>query len=102
MANRGMSFQLTYIYRIPRLILDVNVIYGFRDAINANPIYGKVVNTNRFGAGVAAFMPFMKLSSSVLMLTASADYFRESTNVDFYNSNLTMLSIGVLWRHLKQ
>ena len=101
-ANRGMSFQFTYIYRTPRLILDANLVYGFRDAKDGHPIYDTVVNTRRFGAGLAAFMPVMKFSSSVLMVTASADYFRESTNVDFYNSNLTMLAIGVLWRHLKK
>jgi len=100
-ADNGFSFQLTYLYRTPTIVLDANLIYGFRKSKETNPIYGKVRDSNRMAAAITAFFPVKKYSSSVLNLFAGVEFFREDTNIDFYDSSVNMVMAGVLWRYIK-
>jgi len=101
-ANTGYSLQLTYLYRSPKVILDANVIYGVREAREVNPIYDTLVVTDRKAAGLTAFFPVKRFASSVLSVFASGEFFREDANIDFYDTSVEMVSLGLLWRHIKK
>ena len=85
-----------------RMLIDANLTYGFRTARETNPIYGRTVETNRIGASVTAFIPLRKFSNSLLSAFAGGEIFNEYANVDFYDSSLAMVMVGVLWRHNRQ
>jgi len=101
-ANKGFGLQLTYLYRIPKLILDANVLYGRREADALHPVYGQVLESDRYGIAVSAFIPVKRFKSSVLNLVIGAEAFREDANIAFYDSSIESVSVGILWRHIKK
>jgi hypothetical protein len=101
-ANRGFSFQLTYLYRISSVVIDANIIYGFRKSKESNPIYNKVKNSDRMAAAMTAFIPVKKFESSILNVFAGIEIFREDTNIEFYDSSVNMVMAGFLWRFIKK
>ena len=101
-ANKGFGLQLTYLYRIPKLILDANVLYGRREADAVHPVYGQVLESDRYGVAVSAFIPVKRFNSSVLNLVIGAEAFREDANIAFYDSSIESVSFGILWRHIKK
>ena len=98
----GYSLRLTYLYRSPKVILDANVIYGSREAKEINPIYGTLLEADRWAAAFTAFIPVKRFNSSVLNVAVGAEVFREDANVNFYDSSIDMVLAGVLWRHIKK
>jgi len=102
LANTGSSLRLTYIYRSPKVVLDANVIYGSREAKEINPIYGTLLEADRWAAGLTAFIPVKRFNSNVLSVSLGAEVFREDANIDFYDSSIDMVFAGVLWRHIKK
>lgn len=101
-ANNGFELKLTYFYRSTRMLLDVNVLYGAREAKEINPIYDKVMDSDQFGGALVAFFPVKKYTSSVLSVFVGAEFFRENSNIDFYDSSANMLMAGVIWNHIKR
>ncbi len=101
-ANKGFSAQLTYLYRIPKLILDANIIYGRREADAVHPVYGKTLESDRYGVALSAFFPIKRFRSSVLNIMVGAEAFQEDANIAFYDSGAQSVSFGVLWRHIKK
>ena len=102
MANDGYSVQLTYLWRSPKVILDVNVLYGSRTGKAVNPIYLRRLDSDRWGAALTAFIPVRKYERSVLSVFVGGEYFRENTNIDFYDSAVNMVTAGVIWRHIRK
>ena len=101
-ANKGFSAQLTYLYRIPKLILDANILYGRREANAVHPVYGQTLESDRYGASLSAFIPVKRFRNSVLNIMIGAEAFRENTNIAFYDSGAQSVSFGILWRHIKK
>lgn len=101
-ANTGFGFQLTYLYRSPRVVVDANVLYGFRKAKETNPIYGQAVDGDRLGVGLTAFIPLKTYSSSSLSFMVGGEMLRQDANVDFFDSELGMVLAGVIWRHVRK
>ena len=101
-ANNGFEAQLTYLYRTPKLILDVNALIGWRKTKEANPIYDKVVDSRQLGLATTAFLPVKRYPSSVLNLFASIELFDEDSNADFYDTQVSAITAGVLWRFIRK
>ncbi len=98
-ANNGFSLQLTYLYLSPKVVLDVNLIYGQREAEETHPVYGEVLDTDRFGAAFSAFIPVRLLKGGVLSVWATAELLKENTNIDFFESSAGSVMAGLAWRH---
>ena len=101
-ANKGFGLQLTYLYRIPKLILDANILYGKREADAVHPVYGQTLESDRYGIALSAFIPIKRFSSSVLNLVIGGEAFREDANIAFYDSSIQSVNFGILWRHIKK
>ncbi len=102
LAKKGYSLQLTYLFRSPKVVLDANVLYGTREADETHPIYGKVLDTDRWGAALTAFFPVKSFKSSILSIFITGEIFQENANIDFYDSRVASLSAGLVWRHNRQ
>lgn len=101
-TNKGMSFQLTYIYFSPTFILDFNLLYGFRNFNEVHPVYDETLNLNRWGLALSGFFPVKRFEGSVLNVLISGEIFQEDVNVDFFDSKIASVNVGVLWRFLKK
>jgi len=101
-ATTGYSLRLTYLYRSPKVVLDANVVYGSREARETNPIYGTLLEADRWAAAFTAFIPVKRFTSSVLNVTVGGEVFQEDANIEFYDSSMEMVLVGVLWRHIKK
>ena len=49
-----------------------------------------------------AFIPVKTFSSSVLSILAGAEIFRETANIEFYESSINMVYLGAIWNHIKK
>lgn len=101
-ATTGYSLRLTYLYRSPKVILDANLVYGSREAKETNPIYGTLLEADRWAAALTAFIPVKRFKSSVLNVAVGGEVYQEQANIDFYDSSIDMVFAGVLWRHIKK
>jgi len=98
-ANQGYTLKLTYLYRSPKLLIDVNLGFGERKADEINPVYGETWKAKRLGGAVSVVYPVKKYKSSVLALIVIGELFRENSNLNFYDSNLNSVIFGIVWRH---
>ena len=98
-ANNGVSFQLTYLYLSPKILLDFNLGFGQRKAQGVHPVYGTTLETDRLGGAVSIFYPVKRYESSALSLVLIGEYFREDVNVDFFDTRIGMILFGIAWRH---
>ena len=101
-ANTGYRLKLTYVYVSPKVIIDANLIYGVRKAKETNPIYGELLDADRMGAAFMAFFPVKRYTSSVLNVLVGGEVFRENANIDFYDSSINMVMVGLVWRHIRK
>jgi len=97
MANKGPSVRLTYLYLTPKLVLDVNLLYHGYKAKEVHPVYGETLDANRWGATIAAFIDLFKAQRFRAMV--SAEYVRENANIDFFDSGISAVHVGVIWRY---
>jgi hypothetical protein len=102
LAKKGYALKLTYLFRSPKVVLDANVLYGTREADEIHPIYGKVLDTDRWGAALSAFIPIKAFKSSRLSVFITGEIFQENANIDFYDARVASLSAGLVWRHNRQ
>ena len=98
-ANKGFSLRLTYLYLSPKVIVDVNGVWGQNRADAIHPVYGEVLDANRWGAALTAFVPVTLFQKSGWTVFASAELFREDVNVDFFDSSISAITAGLVWRH---
>lgn len=102
LAKDGYSLQLTYLYLSPKVVLDTNLIYGVRQANDVHPVYGKVLDTERWGTAITAFIPIKEFKTSRLSVFVTGEVFWEDANIDFYDSRVVSISAGLLWRHKRR
>ncbi|MCL1595419.1 MAG: DUF2860 domain-containing protein [Actinomycetia bacterium] len=100
MANKGPSIRLTYLYITPKLVLDANMLYHGYKGKEVHPIYGEVLDARRWGATLTAFYDLFKAKRLRAML--SVEYVREDANIDFFDSSVRSISVGVIWRYRRQ
>lgn len=101
-ANDGFATKLTYLYLSQKIILDINIAYGQRNAREIHPVYDKKADSDRYGGAITAFMPFKKTKTGLWLFWASAEIFQEDATIDFFDSQFSAIMGGVMWRHLKK
>lgn len=97
MANSGYKAQLAYHLNKAPWRLVGNLAFGQTDAKHSNPIYSKKNNTDAYGVSLTVFYtkPF---GLEGWAINAGISYYDENSNIDFYDSKLTLFSVGVLYR----
>ena len=98
-ANKGFTLQVTYLYLSPKVVLDANVVYGKRKADEAHPVYGEVLDADRVGAAVTAFIPVTLFEKRGFSVFVGGEVFQENANIDFFDSRVSSISVGVIWRY---
>lgn len=99
-ANRGLTAKLTYLYFTPRVIYDANFVYGRRKADEVHPVYDRTLDWDRYGGALTLIIPFKAGERSRWNLLIGGEYFRETSNIDFFNTKIASVNVGVLWRYL--
>lgn len=98
-ANRQQSFLLDYIYLSPKIVFDAKLIYGKRKADAIHPVYKEIIEGNRYGVAMAALFPVNLFNSKGWSILASAEYVKENSNIDFFDSSLIGINAGLMWRY---
>jgi hypothetical protein len=99
MANQGFTGKLTYFYFTPKVIVDANVVLGRRKADEVHPVYGQTLDWKRYGAALTFIIPVKQGKNSGLNVLIGGEYFRETANIDFFDSKIASVNAGVLWRY---
>ena len=102
MANKGFAAKITYLYATPKAILDFNLLYGGRNARSLHPVYDEKVDSKRLGAAFTFFKPFKRTKNSIWSFWGSVEYFNEDSRIDFFDSSVTAITGGVMWKHRKK
>jgi hypothetical protein len=100
MANDGPSVKLTYLYLTPKLVIDVNLLYHDYEAKAVHPVYGETLDVDRQGATFTAIWDLFKAKRWRAM--ASAEYIREDANIDFFDSGISAVHFGAIWRYRRK
>jgi len=96
MSNNFFSFRLNYRYDAAKFAFVVNGYYGYADYDKSNPIYGKTRNDDRYGFGLIGFYKrFFGVEG--LALTANATINRQDSNIDFYDSEVDLYFVSLLY-----
>jgi len=96
MSNNAILFNLNYRYDMERFAFNVNGYYGYADYDERNPIYNKTRNDNRYGFGIIGFYKRF-LDVQGLNLTANVLINRQDSNIDFYDSEIDLYFLSVLY-----
>jgi len=99
LAKKGFSLQLTYLYREPKFVLDANLVFGHRKADAVHPIYDETLTSDRWGVAFKAFIPIRPFKRTGWSIFVGGEIFQENVNVDFFDSRIGSIDVGVLWRH---
>jgi hypothetical protein len=100
-SNNGFSLRLTYLYLSPKVVIDFNVFYGKRKSDEIHPVYDKVLDAERWGVALTVFIPVKRFDSSVLSVFVSGEIFRENANIDFFESKISSINGGLIWRFIR-
>jgi hypothetical protein len=96
MSNNFFLFRLNYRYDVEQFAISVNGYYGYADYDKSNPIYGKTREDDRYGFGVIGFYKRF-LGVEGLALTANATINRQDSNIDFYDSEIDLYFVSLLY-----
>ncbi|MEJ2232443.1 MAG: DUF2860 family protein [Syntrophobacterales bacterium] len=96
MSNNFFSFRLNYRYDVEKFAISVNGYYGYADYDKSNPIYGKTREDDRYGFGLIGFYKRF-LGVEGLALTANAILNRQDSNIDFYDSEIDLYFVSLLY-----
>lgn len=97
MAMDGYQLELAYIYRgMERWEFMANMLGGSLESDDTNPIYDRKQDLDRMGVTLAATYkePFDLRDWS---LRASVVYGEEDSNIDFYDTSIRGITVGMLY-----
>ena len=102
MANDTYLFQLTYGYEGKKFPFVVNGMISTADYDKRNPVFNKTREDDRWGGSVMVFYrtPFGWQGPSFVKgwsLWVNGAYYESDSNIDFYDSNITMYGAGALF-----
>jgi hypothetical protein len=97
MAQDGPVLQVRHIYTMDRWRIASKLYYQDLESDSRNPIYGKARQVETLGGSVAASYskPF---GLEHWTASAAASYYEGDSNIDFYDSSLALISVGMLYR----
>ena len=98
MKNNRYGLQLTYTYAFSeRFRLVTNLSYAMADFDERNPIYNKTRDDDRYGASIAGFYDRL-FDVENLTGVLSAAYWREDSNIDFYDTDVIAVTASTMFR----
>jgi len=97
MSRDQLGFQLAYAYQTRRFSLVTTGIVSSSDYDEENPLYGKKQEVDTLGVTFlgAYHQPFGLKGWSAIASVAVLD---ADSNIDFYDTEVTMVSLGMLYR----
>ena len=102
MATQGFVAKVTYLYATPKIVLDFNAAYGQRNARALHPVYNEKGDSDRFGVAFTFFKPFKITEKSIWSFWGSVEYLNEDSKIDFFDSSVTAVMGGVMWKHRRK
>ncbi len=97
MRNDRDTVQFTHVYSGERFTVVSNLAWGSADYDAVNPIYGKTRRDDLIGFGVTVFDRKLLPGKAWTALIAAAAY-KEKSNIDFYESQISLLGFSALRR----
>lgn len=96
MANKEYRLQLSHAYFGEEWQFVTNVVFGQSDYDKRNPIYAKTQEDDIYGLSFTTFysQPF-NLENTRAM--ASLATYRSSSNINFYDSNISMANLSLMY-----
>ncbi|ARN76392.1 hypothetical protein BST96_12230 [Oceanicoccus sagamiensis] len=97
MAYDGYELSATWLLNMgngSRLV--TNVVYGDFEHDEVNPIYGATDENERLGASVTYFKSGIFGLEKHWTMNATAGFYEDDHDIDFYDSELTIISVGML------
>ncbi|MCK5893758.1 MAG: DUF2860 family protein [Endozoicomonadaceae bacterium] len=96
MANKEHLLQLSHAYFGEQWQFVTNVAFGQTDHDKRNPIYTKTQEDDIYGLSFTAFysQPFSLENTRAM---ASFATYRSSSNINFYDSNISMANLGLMY-----
>lgn len=96
MAAEEHLLQLSHAYFGDKWQFVTNLAFGQSESDKANPIYNKTQEDDIYGASFTAFYnePFSWKNTRVM---ASVAAFRASSNISFYDTNVTTGNLGLMY-----
>lgn len=102
MATKGYVLRLNYIYPTPKVIFEVSLNFGNRKAQAVNPIYNQTLDADRYGAAIAAVMPIKLGNSKRWSIVVAGEYMNENANINFFDSKLNSVLLGLQYRNIRR
>ena len=100
LSHTGVSLQLTYLYFTPSYVLDTNLILHTYESDATHPVYGEVLKANRYGFAFSVFYDLFKRKG--WRAFAGVEYVKEDSNIAFFDSKISSIAAGVIWRYARQ
>ncbi len=94
-AYNGQSLSVNYIYSVNRWKLVTNSTYAVLKYDENNPVYNDKADSRRLGASFTAF--YDKPFGWNVKANAGVVWFEEDSDIDFYDSSVSLISIGMLY-----
>ncbi len=97
MAEDGPQVSLRHLWNLDRWLLVTRLFYSDLESDETNPIYGEEREMESVGASFTAFYtnPFGLKGWTA---NASASYFDQDSNIDFYDASFGVLSFAMYYR----
>ena len=97
MAEDGPQASLRHLWDLDRWLLVTRLFYSDLESDETNPIYGEERDMESVGASFTAFYtnPFGLKGWTA---NASASYFDQDSNIDFYDASFGVLSFAMYYR----
>lgn len=96
-ASSSYRLQLTYAYVRPTYTMTGNVLYGATRRDESNPLFGVRTNTDRLAVNATLFYR-IPTATGRWQAVANVLWGEEDSDVSFHDSELSMVSLGVLYR----
>ena len=102
MASDTFDFQLTYAYFGGPFVLTLNGLIGKSDYDKKNPIYDKTRDDDRYGIQGSLYYKnpwdWTLFGSEPMSFYLGGAYFDVDSNIDFYDQEATMATVGVFFK----
>ena len=96
MSFNYFALNFNYRYDVEKFAVAANGYYGYADYDKKNPIYGKTRDDDRYGFGVLGFYKHI-LGVRDLHLNVNLSINRGDSNIDFYDREIDVLTLGVFY-----
>ncbi|MHC4834580.1 MAG: DUF2860 family protein [Planctomycetota bacterium] len=96
MSNDMVSLMLSHTFATEKWRLVSNLLYGYADYDERNPIYQKTQDAHRYGISATLLFPnFFKVENLTGIFGVA--YLAENANIDFYDTEIITVSASTMY-----